>query len=246
MGEDSAGVAARPDRYNEDSDAAPGIRIFRYAPALDRRFDDFEGIASSMKKMMVIGALLLGSAAGYAQESRQDVSVSGFGLLAPDVHGNGVNPMSTTITTGFLGSYRYMVTPRSALELNYGFAQNSDKYYTSSIPNGEVHARQQEMSGAYVYTRNYGRYNPFLEGGVGGMIFTPIRDSGTHQLDTRQNTNVGALFGGGIAYELSPSFDLRVEYRGFALKSPDFGKTEFKTNRYYVISMPTIGFAYHF
>jgi outer membrane immunogenic protein len=199
-----------------------------------------------MKKMMVIGALLLGSAVGYAQESRQDVSVSGFGLFAPNVQGNGVNPMVTTVTTGFLGSYRYMVTPRSALELNYGFAQNSDKYFTSSIRNGEIHARQQEISGAYVYNLNFKRFNPFAEIGVGGMIFTPILDNGTHQLDAKQNTNIGGLFGGGLAYELSPSFDLRVEYRGFLLKAPDFGETEFKSNRYYVISTPAIGVAYHF
>jgi outer membrane immunogenic protein len=199
-----------------------------------------------MKKMMLIGALLLGSTVGYAQESRQDVSISGFVPLSPEVRGNGVNPMTTTITTGILASYRYMVTPRSALELNYGFSQNSMKYITSSIQNGEVHARGQEITGAYVYTRNYGRYNPFLEAGVGGIIFTPIKDNGTHQLDTKQNTNIGALFGGGVAYEISPSFDIRAEYRGFALKAPDFGKTEFKSNRYYVISMPTIGIAYHF
>jgi len=200
-----------------------------------------------MKKMMLVAALLmLGSAVGYAQESRQDISLSGFAPLAPDVRGNGVNPASTTITTGVLASYRYMVTPRSALELNYGFAQNSIKYTTSSIKNGEVHARQQEITGAYVYTLNFKRYNPFAEIGVGGMIFTPILDNGTHQLDARQNTNIGGLFGGGLAYELSPSFDIRAEYRGFLLKAPDFGKTEFKSNRYEVISMPTIGIAYHF
>jgi outer membrane immunogenic protein len=201
-----------------------------------------------MKKMMVIGALLLGSAAGYAQESRQDFSISGFGLLAPDAYGNGVQPMSSTITTGILGSYRYMVTPRSGLELNYGWAQNSIKYKSSIFPinPGQVHTRQQEITGAYVYTRNYGRFNPFLQGGVGAMIFTPILDNGTHQLDAKQNTNIGALFGGGVAYELSPSFDVRMEYRGFILKTPDFGRADFKTNQYYVISMPTVGVAYHF
>ena len=205
-----------------------------------------EGIFPSMKKMMLIGALLLSSAVGYAQESRQDVSISGFAPLAPEVRGNGVNPMTTTITTGILTSYRYMVTPKSALELNYGFAQNSLKYLTSSIKNGRVHAREQEISGAYVYTLNFKRYNPFAEIGVGGMIFTPILDNGTNHLDAKQNTNIGGLFGGGVAYELSPSFDIRAQYRGFLLKAPDFGKTEFKSNRYYVISMPTIGIAYHF
>ena len=78
------------------------------------------------------------------------------------------------------------------------------------------------------------------------MIFTPIRDNGTHQLDARQNTNIGALFGGGVAYEISPSFDIRVQYRGFLLKAPDFGQAGFKTNRYYVLSTPSLGFAYHF
>ena len=199
-----------------------------------------------MKKMILMGTLLLSSTAVYAQESRQDISMSGFATLAPDVRGNGVNPMSTTITTGILTSYRYMVTPRSALEVNYGFSQNSIKYITSAIKNGQVHTRMQEISGAYVYTRNYGRYNPFAEIGVGGIIFSPIRDNGTHQLDAKQNTNIGALFGGGVAYELSPSFDIRIAYRGFLMKAPDFGKTEFKSNRYYVMSMPAIGVAYHF
>jgi outer membrane immunogenic protein len=200
-----------------------------------------------MKKMMLIGALLLSSAAVVnAQESRQDISMSGFAPLAPEVRGNGVNPATTTITTGVLASYRYMVTPRSALELNYGFAQNSIKYITSSIKNGEVHTRQQEISGAYVFTLNFKRFNPFAQVGVGGMIFTPIRDNGTHQLDAKQNTNIGGLFGGGVAYEISPSFDVRAEYRGFLLKAPDFGLSEFKSNRYEVISMPTIGIAYHF
>jgi opacity protein-like surface antigen len=200
-----------------------------------------------MKKMMLLGVLLVGAAAvGHAQESRQDASASFIGVYAPDVNGLAVHPMHTTNTGGVLGSYRYNVTPRSALELNYSFAQNSIKYNSISINSGEVHTRQQEITGAYVYSRSYKNYNPFVEGGVGGMIFTPIRDNGTHQLDTRQNTNIGALFGAGLAYEISPSFDIRMGYRGFLLKSPDFGNSAFKTNRYYVLMTPSLGIAYHF
>ena len=208
-----------------------------------------KGISARMKKMMLLGALLVGAVAvGHAQESRQDVSASFIGVVAPDVYGLGVYPMHTTNTGGFLGSYRYMLTPRSALELNYSWAQNSLKYNSASIAfnGGEVHTRQQEMTGAYVYSRTYRAWNPFLEAGVGGMIFTPILDNGTKQLDTKQNTNIGGLFGGGVAYELSPSFDIRVEYRGFLMKAPDFGNTAFKTNRYYVLMTPSLGIAYHF
>jgi opacity protein-like surface antigen len=199
-----------------------------------------------MKKMMLLGGLLLGVAvAGHAQESRQDVSVSATEVIAPDVNGLGVLPMHTTMTTGALLSYRYMLTPRSALELNYNWAQNTIRYTNASFA-GYVHTRQEEISGAYVYSRTYGRYNPFAEAGIGGMIFTPIKDNGTSDLDTKQNTNVGALFGAGLAYEISPSFDIRVEYRGFVLKAPDFGVSSFKTNRYFVTSTPSIGIAYHF
>jgi len=199
-----------------------------------------------MKKMVFLGALLLVAAAGFAQESRQDASVSAMGVFAPQVTGNAVQ-LNATSAVGFLASYRYMLTPRSALELNYSFAQNSDAFRTSFLPNGRVHTRQQEISGAYVFNfRSYRNFNPFVEAGVGGLIFSPIRDERTNLLDTKQNTNIGGLFGGGVAYELSPSWDIRAQYRGWVVKAPDFGLTNFKTSRYEVISMPTIGMAYHF
>lgn len=200
-----------------------------------------------MKKMMLLGAVLLGFvAAGQAQESRQDASISATEIIAPEVNGLSVFPMHTTLTTGALVSYRYMLTPRSALELNYSWGQDSIRYHSVSGYSGVVHTRQEEVSGAYVYSRTFGRYNPFAEAGVGGLIFTPIKDNGTSNLDTKQNTNVGGLFGAGLAYEISPSFDIRVEYRGFVLKAPDFGYSNWQTNRYYVNSTPSIGIAYHF
>lgn len=204
-----------------------------------------EGSIRRMKKTIVLGALLLSAATMFAQESRQDVSISAMGVFAPEVHGPGNIQMNTNSTAGVLASYRYMVTPRSALELNYSFAQYSDIFRTSSLT-ARIHARQQEITGAYVYNRNYGNFNPFVELGVGGFIMTPIRDYQTQSLDTKQNTNIGALFGGGVSYELSPSYDIRVQYRGFLLKAPNFGIENFKTNRYEVISMPTVGIAYHF
>ncbi|MGI4829885.1 MAG: outer membrane beta-barrel protein [Janthinobacterium lividum] len=208
-----------------------------------------KGSLEGMKKIVLLGALLMSAAAaGHAQESRQDFSISGFGLLAPQVYGNAVVPMTTTITTGVLGSYRYLLTPRVGLELNYGFSQDSIKYYAPSVvyPNGEVHTKNQELSGAFVYSRNYKNFNPFVEAGPGVMLFTPILDIGTHESGTKSSTNVGGIFGGGVAYEISPSFDIRAEYRGFVTKTPSFGVTQFETNKYYVISTPAIGIAYHF
>ena len=107
-----------------------------------------------------------------------------------------------------------------------------------------IKTRQQELSAAYVFGLSFKNYNPFLEAGVGALVFTPILN-GTYTLDAKQSTNPGGLFGGGLAYEISPSFDIRGEYRGFLVKAPSF-TDQFKTNRYEVVSMPSIGIAYHF
>ena len=199
-----------------------------------------------MKKTMLLGVLMLSAAAGYAQESRQDVSFSGTGIFGPTVHGAGNVQQSMTGALGLLLSYRYMVTPRSALEANYSFAQDNQKYFVSFEPNARIHSRQQEATVAYVYSLNLKRFSPFAEVGVGTLIFTPVLDNGTNLLGTKSSKGVAGLFGGGLAYELSPSFDIRVEYRGFVTKTPSFGETAFNANRYEVISMPTIGVAYHF
>jgi len=200
------------------------------------------------KTMLLFGALVLSATAGYAQESRQDVSISGTAAFAPHIDGGTGVHKDTTTTLGGLASYRYMLTPHSALELNYSYAQNSQKYITSHIPDGRIHTLQQEISGAYVYSLNFKKFSPFAEAGVGAMIFHPLQDAGTNQFDAKQNTNIGGLFGAGVAYELSPSFDIRVEYRGFVVKTPDFGLPGdvFKTNRYEVVSTPALGIAYHF
>jgi opacity protein-like surface antigen len=199
-----------------------------------------------MKKTMWLGVLMLSAAAGYAQESRQDVSFSGTGSFGPTVYGAANVHQSMTGALGLVLSYRYMVTPRSALELNYSFMQDSQKYSTSFEPYARIHSRMQEATGAYVYSQTFKRYNPFLEVGLGGLIFTPVLDQGTNLLGTKGGFNLTGLFGGGLAYELSPSWDIRAEYRGFITKMPYFGRSDFNTNRYEVISQPTIGVAYHF
>jgi outer membrane immunogenic protein len=198
-----------------------------------------------MKKTILLGALMLSSVAAYAQESRQDVSVSGFGLVTPVVHGNSVI-ITPSKTGGILLSYRYLLTPHSALELNYSFAQNTNYFqYQGNQTYFPINTRQQELTGAYVFGLTFKNYNPFVEAGVGALIFTPIKNEGTSRLDAVQNTNIGGLFGAGLASEISPSFDLRAEYRGMFVKAPSF-ITDFKSGRYEVVSMPSIGVAYHF
>jgi outer membrane immunogenic protein len=200
-----------------------------------------------MKKIALIALLLAaGVAAGRAQESRQDISLSGTALIEPFKASSTTVQVNSTPAYGGLLSYRFMLTPSNALEANYGLTyQNSIGYYVN--PNHyKVLTRTQEISAAFVRSFVFKNFNPFVEGGPAALIFLPIRNSGTTIVDVKQQTSIGALYGAGFAYEVSPSFDIRVEYRGLVTKVPTFGLSQLSTNRWYNISNPAIGVAYHF
>jgi len=140
-----------------------------------------------------------------------------------------------------------MLTPRGAVEANYGYTQNSI-HYVAPAYNYQVNTRLQEVTAAYVYNFNYHNFNPFVEAGGGALLWGNIRNLGTTTLDVKSQTTIVGLAGVGMAYEVSPSFDIRLEYRAIFSKVPNFGYSQLDTNRYYTpfISNPVIGVAYHF
>ena len=151
---------------------------------------------------------------------------------------------------GALVSYRFMLTPSSALEANYGITyQNKIHYFVSNTNNYQVNTRTQEISFAYVRSFTFRNSIRLSRRARQRLIFLPIRNSGTTTLDVKQQTEVGGMYGAGIAYEISPSFDIRAEYRGLVTKVPNFlayyrrnsTPTSGTTSTY-----PAIGVAYHF
>jgi outer membrane immunogenic protein len=198
-----------------------------------------------MKKLLLLFCLLpMLAATGFAQESRQDASISFLGTYQPTITGNAVTQTSDW-GKGVLLSYRFMLTPSSAVEGNYQYSQ-LNMNFTAPFTNSMFHTSLQEGSVAYVRSFVYKKFNPFAEAGAAVLLFDPINDTGTNTNAGTRTKATGLLFGGGIAYELSPSWDLRVEYRGEVFKSIDFGIAQYKTNRWYLMEQPTIGFAYHF
>jgi len=200
-----------------------------------------------MKKIAIIAFLLtVCVAAGRAQESRQDISLSGTGLIEPFIASSTDVQVHSNRAFGALLSYRFMLTPSSALELNYGITYENNIHFYANPNRYNVLTRTQEMSGAYVRSFTYRKFNPFVEAGPAAFIFLPIRNSGTTSLDVKQETQLGAIYGAGIAYEISPSFDIRAEYRGMITKVPTFDYSVLNTNKWYNIYNPTLGVAYHF
>jgi opacity protein-like surface antigen len=199
-----------------------------------------------MKKFALLALLLaISAAAGRAQESRQDVSVSGSAIIEPFISSSTDVKVSAKRGFGALFSYRFMLTPRGAVEANYAYTQNSIHYVLPSADQN-VNTRLQEATAGYVYNFNFRKFNPFVEAGGGALFWGNIRNLGTTTLDVKSQTTIVGLYGAGIAYEISPSFDIRAEYRGIVSKVPNFGDPKFTTNRWYNIYNPTLGVAYHF
>jgi opacity protein-like surface antigen len=203
-----------------------------------------------MKKIaFVLFLMAVSVAAGRAQESRQDISLSGTGLIEPFKVSSTNVEVSANRAFGALLSYRFMLTPSSALEANYQITYKNNIHYYTNTGFTNVNTRTQEISAAYVRSFVFKNFNPFVEAGPGAFIFMPIRNmgiNGQYALDVKQETEIGGVYGAGIAYEISPSFDIRAEYRGWITKVPKFGNTNLGTNRWYNIYNPVIGVAYHF
>ena len=208
-----------------------------------------------MKKFALLALLLtVGTVAGRAQESRQDISASGSVMIEPFVNSTTNVKVASKRGLGALLSYRFMLTPRGAVEANYAYSQNTIHYHATSYQNGiQINTRTQEVSAAYVYNFNFHNFNPFLEAGGGALLWGQIRNLATQTDDAKSQTTIVGVYGGGIAYEISPSFDIRAEYRGIVSKVPDFGLASnggtgpnLNTNKYYNIYNPVIGIAYHF
>ena len=198
-----------------------------------------------MKKLLFfLGLMPLLVVSSFAQESRQDVSMSFVGTFQPTVIGNAVT-QSSTIGIGDLIEYRFMLNPNYGLEANYQYSQFTQKY-VANFSSARVHTRHQEFSAALVRGFVFKNFNPFVQAGGGLLTFAPIDDTKTTAGGAKHASTYGLLFGGGIAYELSPSWDLRVEYRGIIAKDTKFGLDTYNTNRYYLTNQPAIGFAYHF
>jgi outer membrane immunogenic protein len=226
-----------PERRNRQARCQPDA----YGRLLRREVQD------RMKKIAIFALLLAACAtAARAQESRQDFSISGTVLIEPFIASSTTVQTSANRAFGALASYRFMLTPTSALEANYGFSYQNSIHIVKNPNDYLISNRVQEISGAYVRSFVFKNFNPFVEAGPAAFIFLPVRNMGTQSYDAHQQTEIGGIYGAGIAYEISPSFDIRAEYRGLVTKVPTFNNSDWATNKWYNIYCPTIGVAYHF
>lgn len=195
--------------------------------------------------MLVVCSLVLFSVAA-AQEYRSDAAVSFTGIFNKGSMGSGLS-QDPTNSGGFLASYRLAFGSHSGAELNYGYSRSSQNYSVTSL--GLVAGQQanvHEATAAYVFSLSRsGRLDPFILGGGGALIFSPVGNlfsiPGT---DTQAKGTF--LYGAGVDYHLMRGLGLRLQYRGLVYKAPDFGLSALSTDSWTHTAEPSAGLVFRF
>jgi len=188
----------------------------------------------------LMGAALI-SLPAFAQEAdRSEISVQAFGSFVKTTTDNGVT-QSTTNSGGVLANYRFFFSDSHGVEVNYGYSLNTQAYGLESGPLG-VKSDQHEATAAYVYRHRLHGFTPFVEAGVGGLVFDP-RDTPGASTQAR----AAFVYGGGADFNLTSHIFIRAEYRGFVYSSPTFDLAATQgADRVTHRAEPSVGFGYSF
>ena len=197
-----------------------------------------------MLKTSLVTILLGGALAAvpaFSQEAgRSEASVQAFGSFVKTTTQDGIQQGATN-SGGVLASYRFFFSNSHGVEVNYGYSLNTHTFGLLSGPLG-VKANQHEVSAAYVLRHPMRRFTPFVEAGVGGLVFDP-KDTAAGATQTR----AAFLYGGGADFNLTSHVFVRAEYRGFVYNSPTFDLTPaLGTDRITHRAEPSVGFGYRF
>src|SRR6266853_4346983 len=177
----------------------------------------------------------------FSQESpgRQEASIQAFGSFVKSTTDNGVEQNATN-SGGILGSYRYFFNDHHGVELNYGYALNTQSYGLAA-PVG-VPTYSHEVSADYVLRFPQKHWTPFVLAGVGGLVFDPKDFAGASA-----QVRPAFVYGGGADFNLSKHIFMRAQYRGFVYNSPtyDFAGLD-GLDRTTHRAEPSVGFGYRF
>ena len=198
-----------------------------------------------MLKINSFATILLGGALAalpaFSQEAgRSEASVQAFGSFVKSTTSNGVQQDATN-SGGVLASYRFFFSNNHGVEVNYGYSLNTQNYGLAGGPLG-IKSNQHEVTAAYVYRHPLRHFTPFVEAGVGGLVFNPTDAPGASA-----QTRAAFVYGGGADFNVTKRVFLRAEYRGLVYNSPTFDLTPvLGADRVTHRAEPSIGFGYRF
>jgi len=187
------------------------------------------------------------SLAASAQENRSEIGFGASGVFTNSASGN-TTAYSATKSAGLVGTYRYHLNHRIALEAAYGYSVDTQKYSLSSSA-FRIQSGIHDFTGSLFMnlpSRHRSRINPYLLVGGGGLRFAP-RNNQVNTLSGAQGETKGAfVYGVGVNYAIYKALSLRAEYRGLVYSTPDFGFGALATNAVTHTAVPSVGVSFRF
>ncbi len=140
-----------------------------------------------------------------------------------------------------MAGFRYNSSRRFAIEADYDFFRNSEKFVSNSsvtrIPTN-VHAL---TAVGIVQLPALRTIRPFALSGFGLMLFEPREAFGTGSQARRT-----FVYGGGFDVPVIRHIALRAQYRGFVYKPPDFDTSTVQVDKFSHAAVPSAGLVFTF
>ena len=207
-----------------------------------------------MRRTSVLSAfafIFLLIASGFAQDYRSEVSVQGTVNL-PKNSDNIDIPHEATKSGGFLVGYRYHLNPWFAVQGDYGYTRDTQKYFDPFFGETDIQANVQQLTAeAVISAPSKSRVRPYGLAGIGGLFFRPTNSLnnsfvGVGNGTGNNQTKPAFVYGGGVDFDISKYLALRAEYRGLLYKIPDFQLPGLASDNFTHMAEPSIGLVWRF
>lgn len=193
-----------------------------------------------MKRMLgVLGILSCLCTAVWAQGPRHELTVQGSGFFTKESSNNGITN-KPTYSGGVLAGYRFNVNRLIAVEADYDYFRNAQKYYSPAYSGLKTNVNVVTGS-AILRLPPVLSLKPYALAGGGVIVFNP------HDIDGIDTQARGTfVYGGGIDMPLTKHIALRGEYRGLVYKVPDFERAQFNSDQFTHAAIPSAGLVFSF
>jgi opacity protein-like surface antigen len=208
-----------------------------------------------MRRTSVLSAIafiFLFIASGFAQDNKSEVSIQG----TVDLPKNSTNidiPHDATKSGGFLIGYRYHLNSWFAVQGDYGYTRDTQKYFDPFFGETDINTNIHQLTGeAVISAPSRSRVRPYALAGIGGVFFRPTNSlnnavvAGIGNNTGNNQTKQAFVYGGGVDFDISKSLALRAEYRGLFYKIPDFQLPGLASDNFTHLAEPSIGLVWRF
>jgi outer membrane immunogenic protein len=188
---------------------------------------------------------------GLAQDMRSEVSIQGTANITKNSDNIDI-PHEATKSGGFLAGYRYHLNHWFAVQGDYGYTRNTQKYFDPVFGFTGIQANVQQLTGEAVITGpSSSRVRPYALAGIGGLFFRPTNSlsnsfAGVGNNTGNNQTKAAFVYGGGVDFDLTRFVAFRAEYRGLVYKIPDFQIPGLASDALTHTAQPSVGLVWRF